>query len=737
MIQLRKKFNQKGLIGTALLLAAAGVAIYGGISYIVTSGNSSFLGILRQLAVFIDAQVYSVASWAYSIFYEVSSSSLLSSLNLYGASQRLYTLLGIFMLFRLAFSFIKYIINPDGMEKGTSKFLSNLAISLVLIVSVPWIFNRAFALQTYIMDSNVIGNLIMGMNNKNSGEDSFNAASYGQAISFLTFNAFYSPNITIEDLSVCSNLLYYYSDNLMIDESGSRLNDTTGEHGSLNKEEKKIAQCINSLNNLSGSGNLQNNNDAESSTEIGTMFYIASQRYNLGLLTNPNVFNARYGNQYVISYTALVSTIAGGFLALLFLNFCFDVAIRNVKLCFLQLIAPIPIILNIEPGDTKGDKKSLNWWGKECLKTYVDLFIRVATVYFGVFLINILFGPSNTLEGSQNTSGWFKVFMIFGILLFVKQVPEMIGKAFGIDVKGQFSLNPLKRIGDNRITSMALGGVAGLATGAIGGGYAAYHGARSAGASRGEAFRRAITGGADTAVHGLTSGTKKGVKSMHDITSNARENMVRSGRTAANNVGTTLVGRTAAGAAMAMGIPTEFDRMKSNAEEMNEMGSIYGDVKSFAQKDGTAMKTSTGADLNQETRYRFKNSMGGYSTANLQNLNINSAKDAHDYVERIKTSGASAAQIKLAEDLEKSIIDDYFAAHEGDATHYVGSKLKRFNELQSRQSSNLTGVGHASSINDIKKSTSSIQSQAGAYKLTDQWTTAEKNAAAARARNGK
>ena len=422
---------------------------------------------------------------------------------------------------------------------------------------------------------------------------------------------------------------------------------------------------------------------------------------------------------------------------MLFLNFCFDVAIRNVKLCFLQLIAPIPIILNIEPGDSKGDKKSLNWWGKECLKTYVDLFIRVATVYFGVFLINILFGSSNTLEGSQNTSAWFQVFMIFGILLFVKQVPEMFGKAFGIDVKGQFSLNPLKRIGDNRITSMALGGVAGLATGAIGGGYAAYHGARSAGADRGEAFRRAITGGADTAVHGLTGGAKKGVKSMHDITSNARENMVRSGRTAANNVGTTLVGRTTAGAAMAMGIPTEFDQMKANADEMSEMGSIYGDVKSFAQKDGTGMKTSTGADLNQETSYRFKNSMGGYSTANLQNLNINSAKDAHDYVERIKTSGASAAQIKLAEDLEKSIIDDYFAAHEGDATHYVGSKLKRFNDLQARQSKNLTGVGRASSINDIKKSTSSIQSQTGAYKLSNEWTTAQKNATAAQANRGK
>lgn len=736
--KMRRKLNQKGLIGTVLLIGALGVAAWGIGSYIVNGSNSAFLGVLRQLAIWIDTQVYSVASWAYSIFYEVSSSSLLSSLNLASASQRLYTLLGIFMLFRLAFAFIKYIINPDGMEKGTSKLLTNLAVSLALIVSVPWIFNRAFALQTYIMDSNVIGNLIMGMNNDENNNDSFNAASYGQAISFLTFNAFYSPDPTIEALSPCGNILYYYSDNLKITEDGTALDEKDGENGnSLSKEEAKIAKCVNSLNDLMRSGNLHDNKNTSLSVEIGTMFYIASQRYNIGLLTNPDVLNAIYGNQYVINYTAIVSTIAGGFLALLFLNFCFDVAIRNVKLCFLQIIAPIPIILNIEPGDSKGDRKSLNWWVKESLKTYVDLFVRVATVYFGVFLINILFGSGNTVAGSQNTSSWFQVFMILGILLFVKQIPEMIGKVFGIDIKGQFSLNPLKRIGDNRIASMALGGATGLVTGAIGGGLAAYKGARSAGADRSEALKRAITGGAGSAAHGMTGGAKKGVKSVHDITSNTRENMARSGRIAASNVGTTFGGRTSAKIAMAMGTPTRFDQMKANADEMNEMGSIYGDVKSFAQKDGTGMKTISGADLNTETSYKFKNSMGGYTTANLQNLNINSAKDAHDYVERIKTSGASAAQIKLAEDLEKSIIDDYFAAHEGDTTHYVGSKLKRFNDLQARQKGNLTGVNHASSINDIKKATSSIQNQVGAYKLTNEWATAQKNAAAAQANRGK
>lgn len=589
--KMRRKFNQRGAIGTILLgLAAAGMATWG-ISFLVTGSNEAILGILRTIGLFIDTQVYSVSSFAYSIFYEVAFDSLLSSLNLTSEAQRLYTLLGIFMLFRLAFAFIKYIINPDGMEKGTSKLLTNLAVSLALIVSVPWIFNRAFALQNYIMDSNVIGNLIMGMDNDKFDKDegnykngSFNAASYGQAISFLTFGAFYSPNLSITQLSPCGNILYYYSDNLKIAPDGKSLNEEEGENGELlNKDEAKIAKCINALNDISKSPNGGEGN--VSSVEIGTRFYISSQRYNFGLLTDWNVLSATYGNQHVITYLPIVSTIAGGFLALLFLNFTFDVAIRNVKLCFLQIIAPIPIILNIEPGDSKGDKKSLNWWAKESLKTYVDLFIRVATVYFGVFLINII-------SGHLDNSVWFRVFTIFGILLFVKQIPDMIGKAFGIEVKGQFSLNPLKRIGDNRITSMALGGVAGLATGALGGGFAAYRGARSAGAGRGEALRRAITGGADTAVHGLTGGAKKGAKSIHDITSNTRENMARSGRIASSNVGTTLGGRLSAGAAMAMGVKTKSQRMEDQAIALEKTGKDLSAVKSMMNGDKTAVSKS-------------------------------------------------------------------------------------------------------------------------------------------------
>lgn len=733
---MRRKFNNKGIGITAILgmLVGAGVLAYGVASLFVDDINEAIYGLLRALLVWIDVQVYSVAAFAYSIFYELSSSSLLSSLNLASASQRLYTLLGIFMLFRLAFSFVKYIINPEGMEKGTSKLISNLAVSLALIVSVPWIFNRAFALQSYIMESNVIGNLIMGMNTTNKNDDdndSFNAASYGQSIGFLTFSAFFRPNTAIESLTPCSNLLTYYT-KYVVPSGDKEVTVDPGGKSSTDQiiiESNKIAQCVNALN---GNDNSLGSVKGVENVEIGTMFYIASQRQSIGLLSNSGIIKARVGNSFVINYTAIVSTIAGGFLALLFLSFSFDVAIRNVKLCFLQIIAPIPIILNIEPGDTKSDKKPLNWWIKESLKSYTDLFIRVATVYFGVFLINVLFGSGDTVAGSTNTSVWFQVFMILGILLFVKQIPDLIGKAFGIDVKGQFNLNPLKRIGDSRLASMAVGGAAGLVTG-LGTGVAAYKSARLNGAKVNEALRRSVTGGVGGTLRSGVSGAKKGVKSMHDITGNARDNFARSGRIAGANVGSSVVGRTGARMAMAASAPTKFDRMQQNSKDMNEMANLFGEVKSFAQSDGTALAGVAG-----NTSFKFVNSMGGNSTADLTKLGISSAKDAHDYVERIKASGASDAQIKLAEDLEKAVLDNYYSTFEGDKKHFVGAKLQRFNDLQAKQQNNLSGVGAAGSVNDMKKAVSSIRSQAASYVLSDEYITAErnKNAAAARRSGG-
>ena len=69
---MRKKFNNKGLGFSALLiLGAVGVAAYTLGSLLVDDINETLYGLLRSLLIWIDTQVYSIAAFAYSIFYEL------------------------------------------------------------------------------------------------------------------------------------------------------------------------------------------------------------------------------------------------------------------------------------------------------------------------------------------------------------------------------------------------------------------------------------------------------------------------------------------------------------------------------------------------------------------------------------------------------------------------------------------------------------------------------------------
>jgi len=706
----RKKLNQRGsivgILGTIALIT-------GGIGIAVTASNRGLFNMLRGLFIYIDSMVYKAPGWAYSIFYEVSYSSILSSLNLSTAAQRLYTLLGIFMLFRLAFAFVKYIINPDGMEKGSGKLMTNLAVSLALIVSTPWIFNRAFELQTYIMDSNVIGNLIMGMNTNTAEDDNFNAGSYGQVISFLTFSAFYHPNSSHPSITSCQNLLNYYSQ-YVEPNSNDELVVMSNVPDDRRKEAEKIAACVNQLNDKS---DISYSDLGDNTVEIGTRFFIASQRYDVSLITHSGVYEAEFASTgtYVVDYSFLVSTIAGGFLALLFLNFCFDVAVRNVKLCFLQIIAPIPIILNIEPGDSKN--KPLSWWGKECLRTYVDLFIRVATVYFGVFLINQLFGNGMTVTGSTNTSAMFKVFMILGILLFVKQIPDMIGKAFGIDMKGNFSLNPLKRIGDNRIASMALGGAAGLATGLVGGAYAGFRGARGAGAGVFKSVYHGLGGALGGGMHSMASGTMKGAKSIKDITSNATQNWVRSGRIAESAVGTTAFGRAAAATAMTFGTKTKAQKTEDLAKAIEDYGKGYSEMKNYA--------------LSSKEAAGIRRTINGNVYTNV--------KDANDELERLKASGASPAAIAAAESAVSDMVESYINYYKNKSGHAMQSMWAKNDKIYMDNASEMRkhGISRGVDASSLKSQIGNANNAAVVIRNSKKYYQAQANSNFAKANRGK
>ena len=100
---------------------------------------------------------------------------------------------------------------------------------------------------------------------------------------------------------------------------------------------------------------------------------------------------------------------------------CIEVVVRTLKLTLLQMIAPIAIISYVSPKD-----KILGQWAKMYASTYLDLFIKLFAISFGASLI-IALKPSTD-------SPIKSLLFILGILVFMKVIPTMISKIFGIDI---------------------------------------------------------------------------------------------------------------------------------------------------------------------------------------------------------------------------------------------------------------------------------------------------------------
>jgi len=175
------------------------------------------------------------------------------------------------------------------------------------------------------------------------------------------------------------------------------------------------------------------------------------------LLANNKVYSAPHGwsaeKFYVVDYTIFLSTIVGVILALVFLSFCFDVATRTIKLQFLELLAPIPIISYIDPDKSKNGMFSK--WLKEVFTTWLSLFMRLLAFHIAIYLISVL--KDVQLEGE---SLWINLLIIIGVLMFAKELPKLLENIMGIKMSGSFNLNPLKKIGDNALGGKLLTGAA-------------------------------------------------------------------------------------------------------------------------------------------------------------------------------------------------------------------------------------------------------------------------------------
>ena len=428
----------------------------------IAGGVLNLIGdIVFYICFLFDSIVYSFIPMLYKMIITLANIDLSGIETITNLMNRVYILIGVFMLFKLAFSVVQYIIDPDSFSdktKGFTNLVKRVLIALVLLVLIPWIFERAYDLQGRIIKSNIIPNLILGT----EGTASEQLDSSAKDLQFLIYGAFFSVNpIEGSDLEKCDpkNNSSYPLSNVIGTRDMALAPDGNGA-------------CLNGLADVIVDNGYEANLLNKYFKTTDSTYEDSRSFSNLSLL----LFMTLNG-QRIINYIPVVSTIVGGYLVFLLLSFCIDIAARAIKLMFLQILSPIAVIGSIDP-KASGDK--LKDWGKECLSTFASLFLRLAVIYLIIQIVSVvtsvLFEPnrSNLFYGEygNNVSGymmvWIYVFLTLGAFSVAKKLPELIEKAVGIKFSGELNLNPFKgSLGT--LTSIGIGAAAGGMAGAVAG----------------------------------------------------------------------------------------------------------------------------------------------------------------------------------------------------------------------------------------------------------------------------
>lgn len=355
---------------------------------------------VRNLIFFIDHMIYGLVSWVYELILVLSQLNPFNIEVLEPFMQNVYLLIGLFAIFKITFSLLNAVVNPDLLtdeEKGFGKIIGRVMVALALISLIPLMFKYAMRLQTVIVKEQVFAKLFLGKVDEGRDETGNLFGRYAFS-SFLFCDAVENPQ-----------------------------------------------RC---------GGN-------------STLGVVVSED------TNINERNDR--GKYIYTYWILLSTLGGIAMLAILATFCFDIAIRSVKLGFLQIISPFAVVSYIDPASTK--EGFFGKWFQLVKSTYLSLFFRLASLSFISFSLLVVlnyFGTDAAIAGLNIfVKSLLMILLIFGLLLFLKEAPKMLGDLFGVEDIGLGSINPLQKIASTPLLGTAaavgVGGLAGGLTGGFGG----------------------------------------------------------------------------------------------------------------------------------------------------------------------------------------------------------------------------------------------------------------------------
>ncbi len=364
------------------------------------------------------------------------------------------------------------------------------------------------------------------------------------------------------------------------------------------------------------------------------------------------MFISKDGNEKVIELMDkkvldigfIMSMITGLGLIIYLLFLCVEILIRRLKLYFLEVIAPIPVISYVDPKD-----KVFNQWTKMYLSTYVDLFIKLISIGIAITLLDAVFSDDFWSESNL----LMKFFYIVAILAFAKILPTMVSKLFGLDSMG----GSFKDI---------MGMAKGAAGFAVGGALGAGAGMLATGA--GIASAKGVKGKLGAGLQGLgsiASGTIKGAGagSKGKIGTGASGVLATGKRQRdARAQGATMMGMLGSRMANTLGFDDAYTKEKDAVDKLKR------------KKSNTSGALSSIKTFNDTVESNMRNKSGAKGYENL--AEVQTWRQAKAALESAKQSG-NADDIYKAEQAEQTAFKHAFDAAKDE-------ELNRIAGLESR-----------------------------------------------------
>lgn len=124
------------------------------------------LDILKKICLFFDWLIYSVASWFFNAFYQISKMNILvyddALPDVSVLIKRIKLFIGIFVLFIMVRTLITYLTDPEKVIEPSKKIVINVFVSIALLVVSPTIFDLMNDFQKSIIDYNTLPRLLLG-----------------------------------------------------------------------------------------------------------------------------------------------------------------------------------------------------------------------------------------------------------------------------------------------------------------------------------------------------------------------------------------------------------------------------------------------------------------------------------------------------------------------------------------------------------------------------------------------